>query len=769
MPRGDPQITSFAAGEISPMTRGRVDTERYAAACSSLVNMIATPQGPAVRRPGSQYLGATHTSAKALLIPFVANTGSQFVLEIVGTTARVWYGPGRRLVYDNAGTWNINLTGAAATMTTPWAAADLFDTDGTPLVKGVQVNDVMWLCHPRYFPWKITRIADYKFSGAYMGDGVNASVPFKDVSPNETVTMQASAATGAGVTITASAATFTAADVGQWLYLERPKVDATAPWETNKSITSGDVRSSSGRYYGATNTTTTGTVKPAHSLGTRSDGAVTWDWYDDGYGIAAITGYTDTTHVTATIVRRLPNTVVSGSTTRWARQAWNATDGYPADVALYRERLCFVRGQTLWTSVAGDFENFQFQDGGLQTPDMAITATFGASRNDRAKWCEPIGDVLMLGTASGEFSVGPQSVSDPFGPQNVAIRRASGYGCNGLKPVPVGQSLMFVERAGLRVREARYNIEVDGIASRDLTVYANHIFRRGSCAGLAFQRLPFGVLWATTTGGQLKGVTLEGDQQVWGWHTHTLGGQGFGTNLKPAVRSLASISGPDGYSDDLWLCVERRINNVTKYYVEVVGAFLSHTLLGYLNVDDHTDVRDSAFLDCGVQVVVFAGATSISGLTQVNGESCSAVIDGQYQQAAAVTGNTLAITHPPDENCKAWVGFHADADVQPVPLVGQSVVGTAQGKRSKVSHVCIRVRDSNNAIIGKPGGVMDRVLFRKQSDDMSEPTPLRSGDYRQPFPNGTFEPTERPEILVRQDQPFPLIVAGIFVEMETNP
>lgn len=769
MARADPQIVSLAAGEVSPLALGRIDVDRYGASAKTLSNFIVAPTGAAIHRTGTQYLGGTQTlssvTQKALLLPFVANTGNEFVIEITGGTngLRVWYGPGRNLVYDNAGTWNVSMTGAPATLTPPWAAADLFDTDGSPKVKAVQVNDVMWLVHPSYFPWKLTRIDTYKFSGTYLGDGINAAVPFKDVNPNETVTLQASAATGAGVTITASAATFTAADVGGWLYMERPKVDATAPWEQAKASATNDVRSSAGRYYIATSAATpTGTVKPTHSYGTRSDGTVPWDWTDDGYGVAAITGFTDTTHVTVTVVRRIPNTAVSGATTRWAKQAWNATDGYPVGVALYRERLCFVRGQTLWTSVAGDYENFQAQDCGVQTPDMAITATFGAARNDRAKWCAAIGDVLMVGTASSEFSIGPQSTSEAFGPANIAARPVSSYGCNGVPPVPVAESLAFVERGGRRVREARYNIEVDGIASRDLTIYADHLFMRGGCAGIAHQRVPFGIVWTTTSGGQLKGLTYQAEQQVYAWHTHTLGGSGYGTGLKPAVRSMASIASPDGLNDDLWMCVQRVIDEQTVYYIEVLGPHLSYTLLGYISVDNLLDVRESAFLDCQIQKVVLSGATSITGLSHLEGETVAAVVDGKYLTPRVVSGGQITVSDV-DDDCKAWVGFPRNADVIPAPLVAQSMSGSAQGKKARIAGVGVRVKDSLNALIGRSGSLLqERWLTRQQSASMSEATPLFSGEFYLPYGDGSTEDESRPEFLLRQDQPFPLVVLGLF-------
>lgn len=764
MARADPQLTSFAGGEISPLARGRIDVQRYATALHTCDNYILTAQGPAVHRPGTQYIGATASSAKALLIPFVASTGNEFILEVTGTTTRFWYGPGRNLVYDNAGTWNITSTGSIATLSTPWAAGDLFDTDGTPRMKWVQSNDVMWLVHPSYFPYKITRTAAYKFTGAFMGDGVNAATPFKDVNPSETVTLQASAATGAGVTITASAATFTAADVGGWLYLERPKADSTKPWESAKALTINNVYSSNGRYYNCGATTTSGTVRPTHSYGTRSDGAIDFEYYDDGYGVAAITAFTDTTHVTVTVTRRLPNTTVSGSTTRWAKQAWNSTDGFPAAIAFFRERLCFGRGQTIWTSVVGDFENFTATDAQQATADMAITATIASSRNDRIRWIAATQKALIVGTASGEFAVAEQSDSEAFGPSNVRASPMSGYGCNGVQPVPVAESLVFVERGGRRVRETLYDANIDGFRSTDLTVFADHIFARGTCAGMAHQRVPFGVLWATTVGGQLKGLTYQREQEVFAWHPHTLGGVGLGTNNTPAVRSLASIVSPDRVNDDLWLCVERRINGSTVYYIEIIGPHLSYTALGYVSVDDLGDVRDSLFVDCAVQKTLLAAATSITGLTHLTGETVTPVIDGALGVAGAVAAGTLtlAATSQPDESCKAWVGFTRNADLRPVPLVGASEKGSAAGKKSRIVGASVLLYQSLNYRMGKPGGTLDRKEFRRTSDDMSAPTPLRSGLFWLLMPSGSTEDDERPELMIRQDQPFPSIVQGIY-------
>jgi hypothetical protein len=761
MARGDPQITSFSSGELSDYALGRVDAERYSRGAVSIKNFLIGPTGALFHRTGTQYVGAT--TAKAAMLPFVASTGTEFVLECVGTTTRVWYNATRTLVLDNAGTWNLGV-GSPATLSTPWAAADLFDADGALRLKFVQINDVMWVVHPSYFPVKITRTDTYKFEWSYLSDGVNAATPFDDLNPSQTVTLQFGAATGA-TTCTASAGTFTAADAAGWLYVERPNVDNTVPWETNKSITSGDVRSSNGRYYAAANTATTQTVRPTHSIGTRIDGAsgVQWAYQDDGYGIAAITGYVSPTVVNVTILKRIPNTCVSGGSTRWARGAWRASQGFPAGVALFRERLCFVRGQTLWTSVVGDFENFTATDGGQATADMAVTATFGSDRNDRAKWCAANQAALVIGTASGELACSEQTSSEPFGPGNVRVSRVSGYGVSGAQPLPIGNSLMFVERGARKTREMRYSIEVESFASRDLNVYADHIFAR--CSALAHQRVPFGVVWAIDVSGQLKAMTYQAEQEVWAWAQHTLGGRGLGLGTLPKVVSMAVVTSPDGVHDDLWLCVERQIGSSIVYYIEVLGPHLSWTALGYVTVDQVTDPKDAAHLDCQVQKFLLAGATTVTGLAHLEGESVACVADGALTTMATTVASSAISIAVQDDACRAWVGFPRNADIIPAPPAGPPVAGTSQAKRTRTTHLGARVVRSSGFVFGKPGGTLDRVTVRKQSDDMSSATPLRSGDYLMPFPAGTYEPEERPEMLIRQDQPLPLIVTGVFPRM----
>ena len=119
----------------------------------------------------------------------------------------------------------------------------------------------------------------------------------------------------------------------------------------------------------------TGPNKPIHTYGTVADDdghaisgttcerqGLDWLFSDAGYGYVKITGFTNSTTVTAVVQGNnpLPSGVVGSSkaTFRWALGAFSAVDGYPSRVTFFRERLTFAKGQKLYFSVAADFENF---------------------------------------------------------------------------------------------------------------------------------------------------------------------------------------------------------------------------------------------------------------------------------------------------------------------------------------------------------------------------------------------------------------------------
>lgn len=91
-------LNSFNAGEMSPLMEGRNDFTKYNNACRQLRNMFVLSQGPAMRRPGTYYIGETETmSEESRLIPFVFSETDTYILEFGDEYIRFYRNDGRIL------------------------------------------------------------------------------------------------------------------------------------------------------------------------------------------------------------------------------------------------------------------------------------------------------------------------------------------------------------------------------------------------------------------------------------------------------------------------------------------------------------------------------------------------------------------------------------------------------------------------------------------------------------------------------------------------
>ena len=178
---------SFAGGELSPEMFGRIDDVKFQTGAAKLRNFIATPQGPAENRPGTQFVAEAKDSTKrARLIPFTYSTTQTLVLEVgdqyirfhtqgatlqAGTpaayNAATPYvigdlvssgGTNYYCIADTTGnvppnpTYWYPLPSSAYEIPTPYLEADI------PTIHYVQSADVLTLVHPNYAPRELRRL-----------------------------------------------------------------------------------------------------------------------------------------------------------------------------------------------------------------------------------------------------------------------------------------------------------------------------------------------------------------------------------------------------------------------------------------------------------------------------------------------------------------------------------------------------------------------------------------------------------------------------------
>ena len=580
MPRAAPLLAAFNAGELSPNVEGRPDIAKYGAGAKTLENFIPIVQGPAKRRAGTRFVAEVKdSSTRTWLVRFEFNTQQAYTLEFGNQYIRFYTQHGQ-----------VISGGVPYEIASPWTSTDLTNSDGTFGLRFTESNDVVYICHQNYAPRKLSRLGNTNWQITTI---TPTNGPFKIINTT-TTTVYASAQTGS-VTVTASASIFTSAMVGSLFYIGQKSILDVKLWEAGKAIGAGDRRRSNGINYKALNAATTGGNKPLHTSGAVYDGdsGVQWQYEDPGYGYGIITGYTSGTVVTMNVIKAIPfyAVLVANASTLWANGAWSDVEGWPSQVNFYKERLVFGRGQNLWLSVSGDYENFASKDdSGNVVADQAISIILQSDKVNNLQWMSS-NDALLCGTAGGEFAVQSITTNLPFGPDNVTAPAVSSFGSRNMVPVKIGEATLFIQRSGLKMRDVVYDYISNKFQSTDQNVMADHI-TQGGITQIVFQQEPNSVVWAVRADGRLVAMTYSREQfdspPFGGWHNHPVGGSFAGG---PAVvESLVVIPSPAGDRDELWMIVKRTINGATKRYVEYQEY--------ERRVND--DPEDSFYVDCGL-------------------------------------------------------------------------------------------------------------------------------------------------------------------------
>jgi hypothetical protein len=780
MPKASPLLSSFSAGELSPLLEGRADFDKYKSGCAILENYIVTVQGPARMRVGTQMGGQTKTATDlAFMVPFEANTDAAFMLEVGNGYLRFWF-QRKRILVASGGFWKPGdgSSDPIAELATPWTLAELTGEDGALNLQFAQSNDVMWIVHSAHPPQKLSRIDKYQFALAPMGDGTHLPSPFKDQNIDKSKTIYASAISGNGILLTGSApGIFTQDMVGTGIYLEQPAADSIKPWGVALPFVAGDTIRSDGNNYQAVNSATSGNLKPTHTSGAKFDGktGVQWTWTDSGFGVVDITSVSSDGLTAQGNVRvQLPLTL-KGSTTpthRWAKQAWNTTDGYPVAISFFRARLCFGRGQTFWMSVVGDFENFATTDGGVATDDMAIINTVAANRNDRIRWFCNLGP-LVVGTASGEYTVAELSNSGPLSAANINVTPQSGFGSRRVAPERIQEAVLYVQRGGRRLRECQFDWNTQGFSSKDVAalcqetvVGSRSVTGQSGIIALAYQREPDSIIWCVRGDGQLLGFTYSNEHNTFAWHRHKIGGIYAGTTGVTLdyglVRSIACIPGQDNSTDDVYMCVSRTIAGAVVNTIEVMGSHTAWTSSNVYYYHDVPDATEAFYLDGWTRGVVDTG----NGITvpDYTGATVSGVVNGMYVLPQTLDDGyfTVPIGHVGNN---IIVGYAYQATLQTMRVDAGGADGTAQGKLTRMQSVTVRLLNSLNLLTGPSTDQLSREEFRKQNAKMDNPVALFTGDRTITW-EGDWD--EGARITLRQDQPFPSTIIALMPRMHVE-
>jgi hypothetical protein len=745
-------IPSFNAGELSPYLEGRNDIAMYASGCRVLENFIVMPYGGVFRRPGTVYLGAAkNADTRCRLIGFNFSTTTSFVLEMGASYFRFW----------SNGVQVESSPGVPLEVVSAYTEAQIRD------VQYVQINDIMYFVHPDQPVMKMTRASDTSWTFAEIVPDWPALLD-----ENITATTVTPSGTSGAITLTASTAIFTSNMVGSYIQVGHVRAGAFV-----EKIISATGASTSLTVLGAWEFNTFGTWDATLTIQRSYDNGTTWETIrsyksvDDynaaatgneekaallrincvaftshvkarsiltainttQYGFGKITAFTSTTVVSVTTNVDFQSTA---ATKVWSEGAWSVKRGFPRTVCLHEGRIFYggtsYKPLTIWGSIIDDFQNFRISS----VDDAGLSFTLSSSESNPIQWITSQ-DRLLVGTAGDEWTLGASDQNSTITPTNVQALRQSSYGSKYLRSLVVNDVILFVQRAGRKVRELVYSFQTDGWVAPDLTVLSEHV-TDGEIVELAYQQQQDAIYWVVTGNGELCGMTYEREQKVIGWHRHTTDG---------TFESVATIYGGTG-PDQVWVAVKRTINGVTKRYVE---RFNVNTRAQF----EEADKESWWYLDCAKRIINSPASATVSGLSHLEGKEVDILADGAVSPSKTVASAVITLQ---DAQENILVGLPFVSTIQPMFFEIATQAGSSVGTKKRIPKAFIYLRNSLGGSFSWDGVAYDTIHSRGATDLMDSSPPVFSGPY-EAIVAGSSARTGA--LRVRQDQPLPLTVLTI--------
>ncbi|HDZ25119.1 hypothetical protein LCGC14_0359670 [marine sediment metagenome] len=405
---------------------------------------------------------------------------------------------------------------------------------------------------------------------------------------------------------------------------------------------------------------------------------------------------------------------------------------FPSSIVFFENRLWFAYFQTLWASASGDYNNLRI---GSEVTD-AMEYTIGSDKVNTIQWLSS-GNILVAGTAGGEYKISASNVDQAITPLNLRIVKQSSYGSEPQMPVQVRDVVLYLQRNGRKIREFTYEFQRDLYVSPDLTLLAEHV-TESRIKSMAYQAEPFSILWAVRNDGDIAAMTYRREQGSVGWSRHTTDGD------FEYVAVIPSIDQGNDY-DELWAIVKRTINGSVVRNIELLQPVFSRTG----SIED-AFIVDSGFTYDGVP------ATAMSGLSALEGEEVSVLADGISVGAtgcssAQCTVSSGAITLDTAAS-KVHIGMPYISILQTMRYSANSSAGTVQGRKKRINQAVFRLLNTKQFKFGNNTTTLNEHTFDS----------LFSGDWRLELPK---DHNLEGYVVIKNDQPLPITVIAIMPEV----
>lgn len=801
--------TNFTAGELSPRLLGRVDIQKYPNAAETIYNAYPLVHGGVRRRPGTRFQEETKDSTKiARLIPFTFSRTQAFILEVGHLYIRIYTPEGQILS-----------GGLPYEITSPYTEDDLED------LHYAQQADTLLFAHPKY---PITSLIRFGNTNWKLGTKRITVPPYDELGEFPITNLTLSGTAGA-ITATVIGDTFYQSDIGRQIKVGAGvgTITGIAVGHTSVNVTVVDAFPSVGPHAsGSWSITESPKTTMAASAKEPLNATVTLTAGNDAFknngqishignfitindGVIEITAISTEQQATG-IIRKVLSTANTAQSGAWTMNSpiWTSVLGYPRAIALHAQRL-FAGGSDgfpnrISASQIGDRFNF------VQGVDDADGFTYAIDGEyNSIEHLSTLNELIPLTYGNGySLAGGPEKPITPTTPQ---LKKETSFGSSTVRPINVGDELIYVQRGFKKVRAMGYTIQKEGYLSDDISILSEHLTKRGIYE-VSTSSEPDSLVWMVRGDGALITMAIDRSQSV----------VGLSRNFTQGIfESVATIPNED--VDQTWVIVKRKVNGQWKRYVEVFEEGLNTdscitgnvsfvdiqsiswsngvvtvehdahafttgdevkitNVVGFL-INDEADEIETDTYNGIVEITVVDGThftypltenpgeaiqmgsvlygktTNWGGLTHLIGQEVDIVADGVVQQSQTVdnSGN-VALS---EAAYQVEIGLHYSTRVKLLTPAINAPTGTAQGSAMSTHEVTLRLYKS----IG--GKINDKPIpFRKFGNQvLNKPLLPFTGDVRL-SQIGWSRGTEN--ILIEQDQPLPFQLLAVIRKMAIN-
>lgn len=339
-----------------------------------------------------------------------------------------------------------------------------------------------------------------------------------------------------------------------------------------------------------------------------------------------------------------------GGTDVFALGAWSDYFGYPREVEFFSDRLFFASSpgdsQAVWGSCIGDYTNF-----GRSSPIIdsdAVTFVINSRQVNTVKELVPLDNLLIL-TTGGEYKM-TGGVDEVITPSTIGVKNQGNSGTGDVPAKVIGESAIFVQEEGQKIRDLGYQFEKDGFRGNEISIWADHLFYGYTIKNITHWKAPWSILLFTREDGVQVGCTYMPEQEITGFHWHDTQG-----------LWMDACSLPGQKESELYFLSRREVNGETVQYIEQqeLTRFATESDMVYMDAAVTYDGRNTGIttitlttatgwtendeLTVTASAALFVGASDVGDafmMTLPDGTKCQVVIDS-YTSATVVKGYSV--------------------------------------------------------------------------------------------------------------------------------